>query len=81
MKFLYNEFMLFIPFINRFLYKSNRMIKSLSGLLQNIIYRPKEPNSIIEMDCHISLDSDDIEKCKMIIPGYMDYEFSKEKSL
>jgi len=67
-------------FIKRLSYNTNRLIKSLSGLLQKFSCMPliqEDPNSIIEMNCDLEGGSED--KCKMIIPGFMDHD-SKQAS-
>lgn len=71
----------FTPFITKyfFSYKSNTIVKTLSGLLQNIAYInntifTKHPNSIIETQCNL-------EKCNIMIPGYMDHEPKAEAIL
>ncbi len=79
----------FKPFITKYFFsyktKTNNIIKSLSGLLQNIPYINsinsiknnfiENPNTIIETESHIDCYLN-TEKCKikMIIPGYMEHD-------
>ena len=92
-KYLFYLYILFLKFINSFkpiiskyvfFYKPTGIIKSLSGLLQNIpcinncITNNKfleNPNSIIETELTTECDSNE-EKCtvKMILPGYMEHD-------
>jgi len=66
----FKPFILFKPFIINISYKTNGLIKSLSGLLEKIPYikvQDTNPVSIIESQC-------DLEKCEYIIPGYMEHD-------
>jgi hypothetical protein len=83
---------LFYDVINSFspfFYRTNNIIKSLSGLLQKIPsgllqkipymnFFENNPNSIIETECDLECDIGcDLEKCEMIIPGYMEHDPKK----
>jgi hypothetical protein len=71
----------FTPFFIKkcfFSYKINNIIKSLSGLLQDMQYKNKKlldnPNTIIEVhetNCDVNIKEC---KTKLIIPGYMDHD-------
>lgn len=74
----------FKPFISKYISErtSERIIKSLSGLLQNILYinntHLENPVSVIEMekpDCDVNTESC---KIKIIVPGYMEHDPKKE---
>ena len=62
--------------LKRFTHNTNRMIKSLSGLLQQLSFIPIQdnPNSIIDVDCGLEDDCEINTKCQMIIPGYMEHD-------
>lgn len=66
-----NSFRSFIiPFIINISYKTNGLIKSLSGIIEKIPYikiQNTNPVSIIDTTC-------DLEKCELIIPGYMEHD-------
>jgi hypothetical protein len=72
----------FKPFIINISYKTNRIIKSLSGILKKLSFLKFEdnnPNSIIEMNCDTDCEIGyDLEKCETIIPGYMEHEPKRE---
>ena len=70
----------FKPFITKYVSErtTKRIIKSLSGLLQNIPYINNKllgnPVSVIEMEkpeCDVNSQSC---KIKMIVPGYMEHD-------
>jgi len=68
----------FAPIITKYFkpYKNNSIVKSLSGLLQNIPYINKvleNTNSITEKDKNCDLH---LEKCKdiTIVTGYMEHD-------
>lgn len=74
----------FKPFISKYISErtSERIIKSLSGLLQNIPYINNKflenPVSVIKMekpDCDVTSE---ICKINMIVPGYIEHEPKKE---
>ena len=70
----------FKPFISKYISErtSERIIKSLSGLLQNILYinntHLDNQVSVIEMekpDCDVNTESC---KIKIIVPGYIEHD-------
>jgi hypothetical protein len=74
----------FKPFISKYISErtSERIIKSLSGLLQNIPYINNKllvnPISVIETekpDCDVTSESC---KINIIVPGYMEHDPKKE---
>ena len=74
----------FKPFISKYISErtSERIIKSLSGLLQNIPYINNKfldnPISVIKMekpDCDVTAE---ICKINVIVPGYMEHDAKKE---
>ena len=75
------------PYISKYVsvYKSNNIIKSLSGLLSHISYnhiykKISSPVSIIETQLETKSETTNthLDKIKLIIPGYMEHEPKKE---